>query len=230
MGPITTKEVPMGNQASERATVAYRLFYWRLRGRGEQVRLLLNELEQDYEDVYVGKDRDFPRLKEEGPGTLSFGSVPMLQDADFRLVQGPAIMNYLGRKHGIMPSDLQAAARTEAMVLGAEDMRMAYFRLLGEGERAAERRSKFVDDDWRNRWLPAWDGLLELNAGNGYLVGASLTQADVAVWDALDAIVTWIEGAAFGAFGRVERFYEDIRARPAIAAYLVSEARLGKKV
>ncbi len=184
--------------------MAYRLFYWALRGRGEQIRLLLNELEQDYEDVYVAVDADFPRLKREGPGTLYFGSVPMLQDGDFKLVQGPVIVNYLGRKHGIMPSDSRAAARTEAMVLGAEDMRMAYFRLLGDGDRAAEKRSKFVDGEWNDRWLSAWNGLLELNGGNGYLVGSSLTQADLAVWDALDAIVTWIEGAKFGAFGRVE--------------------------
>jgi glutathione S-transferase len=208
---------------------AYRLFYWALRGRGEQVRLLLNELRQDYEDVHVGKDDDFPRLRREGPGTLYFGSVPMLQDGEFKLVQGPAIMNYIGRKHGIMPSDIQAAARTEAMVLGAEDMRMAYFRLLGDTDHAVERRSRFVAGAWHERWLSAWDGLLDLNGDNGYLVGPALTQADLAVWDALDAIVTWIEGARFGSFARVEQFYESIRARPAIAEYLGSDRRLGKR-
>ena len=206
----------------------YRLFYWALRGRGEQIRLLLNELEQDYEDVHVTKDGDFLRLKGEGPGRLYFGSVPMLED-DFKLVQGPVIMNYLGRKHGIMPGDLRAAARVEAMVLGAEDMRMAYFRLSGDDERAAERRRKFVGGEWRDRWLSAWDGLLEINGDNCYLVGPSVTQADVAVWDALDAILTRIEGASFGAFRRVEKFYEAVAARPAIAAYLASGRRLGKR-
>jgi glutathione S-transferase len=210
-------------------TMTYRLFYWALRGRGEQIRLLLNELGQAYEDVHVAKDREFLTLRREGPGTLSFGSVPMLQDGDFKLVEGPAIMNYLGRKHGIMPRDLQAAARTEAMVLGAEDMRMAYFRLLGDGDRAAEKRAKFVAGEWRERWLPSWDGLLALNGDNGYLVGSALTQADLAVWDALDAIVTWIEGARFGSVARVERFYHSIAARPAIAEYLASDRRLGKK-
>jgi glutathione S-transferase len=179
--------------------------------------------------VHVGKDDDFPRLRREGPGTLYFGSVPMLQDGEFKLVQGPAIMNYIGRKHGIMPSDIQAAARTEAMVLGAEDMRMAYFRLLGDTDQAAERRSRFVAGAWHERWLSAWDGLLDLNGDNGYLLGPALTQADLAVWDALDAIVTWIDGARFGPFARVEKFYESIRARPAIAEYLGSDRRLGKR-
>ena len=72
--------------------MAYRLFYWALRGRGEQIRLLLNELGQDYEDVQVTPQGDFAKLKAEGAGTLAFGSVPMLEDGDFRLVQGPVIM------------------------------------------------------------------------------------------------------------------------------------------
>ena len=169
-------------------------------------------------------------VTQEGPGTLYFGSLPMLQDGDFKLVQGPAIMNFLGRKHGVMPTDSQAAARVEAMVLGAEDMRMAYFRVLGRDDSAADRRAKFIDGDWRDRWLSAWEGLLELNGDNGYLVGTSLTPADVAVWDALDAIVTWVEGATFGAFGRVEKFYESVKARPAIAMYLASDRRIGVKV
>ena len=135
-------------------------------------------------------------------------------------------MNYLGRKHGIMPVDPQAAAKTEALVLGAEDMRMAYFRLLGKD--TTQRQTKFVSGDWKDRWLPAWSGLLDLNGDTGYFVGSSLTQADVAVWDALDAIVTWVEGVRFGAFGTVERFYESIRARPAIAKYLESDRRRGK--
>ena len=74
------------------------------------------------------------------------------------------------------------------MVLGAEDLRMAYFRLLGDDDRAAKRKSKFLDGEWNDRWLPAWDGLLSQNGDSGYLIGTSLTQADVAVWDALDAM------------------------------------------
>jgi glutathione S-transferase len=209
--------------------MAYRLHYWALRGRGEQIRLLLNELRQDYEDVYVVKERDFPTLRAQGPGTLYFGSVPMLEDGDFKLVQGPVIMSYLGRKHGIMPTELRPAARVDAMVLGAEDMRMAYFRLLGDDERAAERRRAFVRGEWRDRWLPAWNGLLELNGDDGYLVGPSLTPADVAVWDALDAILTWVDGASLDGFRRVHDFYEMMAARPAVAAYLASDRRLGKK-
>ena len=204
--------------------MAYQLFYWAFRGRGEQIRLLLSELGQDFADIHIDIDGEFVAMRNDGPSRLYFGSVPMLEDGGFRLSQGPAIMNYLGHKHGIMPSDPQAAAKTEAMVLGAEDMRMAYFRTLGA--RAEEKQAKFVAGDWKGRWLRAWEGLLKQNGDTGYLVGTSLTQADVAVWDAIDAIVTSIEDADLRQSTRVEKFFQSIRARPNVAKYLSSDRRL----
>ena len=131
-------------------------------------------------------------------------------------------MNYLGRKHGLMSNDLQAAAKTEAIVLGAEDMRMAYFRAFGDSDEALEKQALFVKDQWKPRWLPSWNELLELNGDNGFFVGSELTQADIAVWDALDAITHRIEGANFGDYDRLVRFHESIGRRSGIANYLSS--------
>jgi len=193
-----------------------------MQGRGEQVRLLLHELGQDFEDVHIKPDGEFLTLKKQGAGTLYFRSVPMLQDGDFKLVQGPVIMNYLGRKHGLMSNDLQVAAKTEAIVLGAEDMRMAYFRASGDSDEAIEKQTVFVKDQWKPRWLPSWNELLELNGDNGFFVGSQLTQADIAVWDALDAIIHRIEEANFGDYHRLVGFHESISRRSGIANYLSS--------
>ena len=191
-----------------------------MQGRGEQIRLLLHALEQEFDDIHIKPDGEFQTLKKQGAKTLYFKSVPMLQDGDFRLVQGPVIMNYLGRKHGLMSNDVQLAAKTEAIVLGAEDMRMAYFRAFGDSDEALERQALFIKDQWKPRWLPSWNELLELNGDNGFFVGSDLTQADIAVWDALDAITHWIEGANFGDYHRLIRFHESIGDRAGIANYL----------
>ena len=200
--------------------MTYKFFYWPFQGRGEQIRLLLHELGQEFEDIHIKPDGEFLTLKKQGANTLYFKSVPMLQDAEFKLVQGPVIMNYLGRKHGLMSDDLQEAAKTEAIVLGAEDMRMAYFRVFGDSDEAMEKQALFVRDQWKPRWLSSWNELLELNGDNGFFVGNHLTQADVAVWDALDAIVHWIEGASLADYDRLVRFHEAIGSRPGIASYL----------
>ena len=129
-------------------------------------------------------------------------------------------MNYLGRKHGLMSNDVQLAAKTEAIVLGAEDMRMAYFRAFGDSDEALKKQAQFIQDQWKPRWLPSWNELLELNGDNGFFVGSDLTQADIAVWDALDAITHWIEGANFGDYHRLVRFHESIGRRAGIANYV----------
>jgi len=202
--------------------MSYRLTYWRKRGRGEQIRLLLNLLAENYEDVYVEQGPTLDALQARGPSILPFGSVPLLEDGDFTLVQGPVILGYLARKHGLGADDLRLRARADAIALGAEDLRMDYFRLLG---RPAEKQQAFLTGKFRRRWLPRLEGLLVLNDSHCF-IGDGFTHADVAVWDALDAIVTWIPGAELSAFSRVTAFYTRFADEPRIAAYLQSDRRI----
>src|SRR3954466_13315295 len=104
----------------------YRLTYWNKRGRAEQVRLLLHELDAPFADVHVGQESPELRALQDSR-TLMFGSVPLLEDGAFRLNQGPIILPYPPRKHGIAPGTLQDAARADAIALVAEDLRMRYF-------------------------------------------------------------------------------------------------------
>jgi glutathione S-transferase len=202
----------------------YVLTYWFKRGRAEQIRLLLQELDQPYREVNVVQGSpEWRALQAEGPGKLAFGAVPMLEDGGFRLVQGPVIISYLARKHGLAPGELQLASRADSIAWGAEDMRRIYLELFGAD--GAERQAAFVGGPWKNRWLPAFEGLLAQNDDRGVFVGGGLTHADVAVWDAIDAILTWVAGATLDGHPRLARFYDALRARPRIAAYLASDRR-----
>lgn len=199
--------------------MSYKLYYFSIRGRGEQVRLFLRALELPFEDVLVKGDQ-FLELKKQGPSTLYFGSLPMLEDGDFRLCQGPVILSYLARQHGAAPNDSQLAAKADAIAWGAEDLRTRYFKLLGDdGEKA---QSEFVAGDWKTRWLPSLNGLLELNGNSGHFVGDQLTHADLAVWDVLDAILENIQSASLDNYSELQAFYDSVRSRPAVAAYVES--------
>ncbi len=202
--------------------MTYRLTYWRKRGRGEQIRLLLNLLAEDYDDIYVEQGPTFDALQAQGATTLPFGSIPLLEDGDFKLVQGPVILGYLARKHGLLPDDSRVRAHADAIALGAEDLRMDYFRLLG---RSAEKQQAFLTGKFRRRWLPRLESLLILNDARCF-VGNGFTHADVAVWDALDAIVTWIPGAELSAFSTLAAFYARFADEPRIATYLHSDRRI----
>jgi glutathione S-transferase len=199
----------------------YRLHYWAKRGRGEQIRLLLNELDQPYQDVHVAGE-SIRELRARRPRVLWFGSVPMLEDGDFHLVQAPVILSYLARKHGIAPASLADAARADAIAWGAEDLRIAYFDVWRDD--TAARQESLVRGPWSDRFLPGFDDLLEQN-GTGFLVGGALTHADIAVWDILDSMTTWVAGATLEGWPRLAEFHAGIKSRPRIAAYLASDRR-----
>jgi len=199
--------------------MSLKLYYFPFRGRGEQIRLLLNTLEVPFEDVHVGRD-EFMELKRQGPTKLHFGSLPLLEDGELRLVEGPAIMSYIGHMHGAAPGDRQLSARAESINLGAEDLRMQYFKLFGDGEK--EKQKSFLAGGWVDRWLPGLDYLLELNDDSGVFVGSKLSFADVAVWDVLDAMLTYVDGASLESSPRVRAFYDAFAARKPVAAYLAA--------
>ena len=198
--------------------MSYQLWYFPFRGRGEQIRLMFHALRQPFEDIPISREQ-FVELKKEGPRTLMFGSMPILVDGDFRLAQGPVIMSYLARRHGAAPTDLRAEARADAITLGAEDMRSKYFSLFGEG--APAKQAAFVIGDWQNRWLPALEGLLKIGS-SGFMVGSAFSHADIAVWDALDAVLNDVTGANLDGFPRLVEFRERIAALPGLAPYLQS--------
>lgn len=200
--------------------MGYKLHYFPIRGRGEQVRLLLHALEIPFDDVLVKREQ-YLEMKAEGPGTLYFGSLPMLEDGLYRLCQGPTILSYLARKHGAAPSDLQPSARADAIAWGAEDLRMRYFKLFGEDRDKA--RAEFLQGDWQTRWLPSLNGLLEQNGSRGFFVGPQLTHADIAVWDVLDAFQVYVSASLEG-YPALQAFYETVRDLPSLAGYLASRS------
>ncbi len=199
----------------------YRLYYWAKRGRGEQIRLLLSELGQPYEDVHLAGE-SFRELRARRPRVLWFGSVPMLEDGDVRLVQAPVILSYLARKHGVAPARLEDASRADAIAWGAEDLRIEYFDVWGD--ESAVRQANLVAGHWSDRYLPGFDDLLEQN-GTGFFVGDSLSHADIAVWDILDSMTAWVAGATLDGYPRLAEFHAAIKSRPRIAAYLASDRR-----
>lgn len=103
---------------------------------------------------------------------------------------------------------------------GAEDLRVRYFKLFGEDRDKA--RAEFLDGDWQTRWLPNLSGLLEQNGNNGYFAGSQLSHADIAVWDVLDAFQVYVPPASLDGYPALQRFYEEIKALPALSQYLAS--------
>ena len=222
----------------------YELYYWpTIQGRGEFIRLTLEEAGADYVDVArrAGKrgvpvmmklmqDRRLPRPPY-APPFLKAGKTIVAQTANVLLFLGPR---------------LKLAPRDEAGRLWAHQLQLTISDLVveihdthhpvsswlyfEEQRPAARRRSK---DFWCYRvpkFLGYFERVLARNAGGrGFAIGARLTYPDLSLFQ----IVAGLRYAFPRAMARIERahprlvaLHDKVAARPQIAAYLASPRRL----
>src|SRR5688500_1409434 len=93
-------------QLSYGRLVPYELFYWpEIQGRGEFVRLVLEDAGLAYVDV--GRERGSDAVGEALEGELApyAFAVPVLRDGELIIPQTVAITRFLGERHGLAPAD-----------------------------------------------------------------------------------------------------------------------------
>jgi glutathione S-transferase len=223
----------------------YKLYYWpSIQGRGEFVRLALEQGGADYIDVARGSGRG------RGIGAMSQVlerdaiehppfAVPALQDGEVIVAQTAAILLYLGPRLGLAPeseadrlwahqiqltiADLVEEAHNTHHPVGND----AYYEdQKPEAARAAEnfrreRMPKFLD------WF---ETILTRNpAGNAWMVGGRVTTVDLSTFQVVEGLRYAFPRATADALQRTPQLtalVERVRKLPKIAAYLASERRI----
>jgi len=226
--------------------MAYQLYYWpMIQGRGEFVRLALEEAGADYVDVarqpedQGGGMAAMFRLMEEAGVTTPPLAPPFLRDGDLLLGQTAAILLHLGDVLGLAPSDAAGRLWTHQIQLTLADLvneahdthHPIGVELYYEDQKAeAGKRAK----SFRNGRIPKFLGWLETILarnpdGDGQLVGGSLTYADLSLFQVVAGLRYAFPKAtsrALEATPRVAAVAAAVEARPRIAAYLASERRI----
>lgn len=162
--------------------VKLRLRYFPFPGRAGAIRDALRIGRIPFEDVHVPPER-FREVK--AAGELPFGSLPVLDvetaSATVSSAQSNAILRFVGRRTGLYPIDdpLRALKVDEALDLG-EDL----YHVIGPsiGEQDTERRMamrKVLAEETIPRWGGYFERLLVANGRTGFVVGDSLTVADL---------------------------------------------------
>src|SRR4051812_24486789 len=88
--------------------MAYELYYWpEIQGRGEFVRLTLEEAGAEYVDVARGHGgvAAMQRLIDGTAAAHLPFAPPFLKDGEVLIAQTANILLYLGRRHGLAPRD-----------------------------------------------------------------------------------------------------------------------------
>jgi glutathione S-transferase len=217
----------------------YVLYYWPfIQGRGEYVRLALEDAGAGYDDVarHGNGMAAMMKMMEARKGTPPFAP-PFLKAGSLVVGQTANILLYLGSRHGLAPKAEPGKLWVHQLQLTIADFVLEIHdthhplgpSLYYEDQRAPAK--KRTEEFWKERvpkYLGYFEGLLK-QSGGAYVTGRRATYVDLSLFQI-------VEGLRYAFPKRMKAFEKEISAlielrdrvaeRPRIRAYLASERRI----
>jgi len=217
----------------------YELYYWpEIQGRGEYVRLALEEAGAPYDDVARGPRGTAAMMKmmQADKGTPPFAP-PFLKAGKLVIGQTANILFYLGARHGLAPKTEAGKLWVHQLQLTIADFVLEIHdthhplgpSLYYEDQKAPAK--KRTAEFWKERvpkYLGYFEQLLD-DVSCAYVTGRKLTYVDLSLFQivagmryAFPKLAKAFEKKIPGLVGLHDR----VAARPNIKAYLASERRI----
>jgi glutathione S-transferase len=218
----------------------YELYYWpNIQGRGEFVRLALEEAGTDYIDEARESEGVAVMLRMMEHGEHPSFAPPFLKDDETVIGQTAAILLYLGARHGLAPKDPAGGLWTHQIQLTIGDFvaeahdthHPVGVGLYYEDQKPeALRRAKEFRENRIPKFLDWFETVLARNpSGDGHLVGEQLTYPDLSLFQVMEGLSYAFPKATARALRkapRVAALHNAIAERPRIKAYLASPRRI----
>jgi glutathione S-transferase len=227
--------------------MAYELYYWDgLPGRGEFVRLALEEAQADYVDVARGAEKD-------GLGTGAMMALlhsrdephpvyapPFLKDGDLIVPQAANILFYLGPKLGLAPKADGLAYVANGLQLTIADLVAevhdthhpiaSHLYYEDQKEEAKARATDFIQHRIP-KFMRYFERVLVQNphGQQRHMVGASLTYVDLSMFQVVEGLRYAFPKATkhfADHYPHVVALHDAVAKRPNIAAYVASDRRI----
>ena len=222
----------------------YELYYWpSIQGRGEFVRLALEEAGVDYVDVARGSEKDgagvpalLKLLNGEDVKRPPFAP-PFLKVGDRLISHTANILMFIGAHHGLAPADEAGRSWANELQLTITDFikeihdthhPIASSLYYEDQKMEAKRRTGDFLKNRAPKFLGYFERALARNDGK-HLVGTALTYSDLSLFQ----VITGLHYAFPKAMARLTRdvpraaaLRDAVAARPRIAAYLASPRRI----
>ncbi|CAA2101430.1 hypothetical protein MBUL_01172 [Methylobacterium bullatum] len=222
----------------------YELYYWpTIQGRGEFVRLALEDAGAEYRDVARGRDEDgqglgaMTALMEDPSIARPAFAPPFLRDGALVIGQTAAILLYLGPRLGLAPASEadrlwihQIQLTIADIVAEAHDTHhpIAVSLTYEDQKPEALRRAKDFQANRIPEYLAWFNHVLGRNDGH-HLVGEATTYADLSLFQLVDGLLYAFPRATERTLAQnrhVAALHDAVRQRPRIAAYLASPRRI----
>jgi glutathione S-transferase len=218
----------------------YELYYWpQIQGRGEFVRLALEEADADYVDVArrgSGSDKMLALMRGTRLDHRPFAP-PFLRAGKVVIAQTANILLYLGARHALAP-------KPEAGRLWAHQLQLTIADLVVEAHDThhpiasglyyedQKKEAKRRTEDFRRNRAPKYFGYFDdviRKSGGPFLLGRRLSYPDLSLFQmveglryALPRMMKRLERK----IPRVVAVRDRVAERPHVAAYLASERRI----
>ena len=216
----------------------YELYYWpEIQGRGEFVRLALEEGDADYVDVARGKGGTAAMFKFMERHKHPPYAPPFLKAGSLVIAQSALILHYLGPRLRLVP-------RSEADRLWAHQLQLTITDLVKEihdthhpissqlyYEDQRKEAKRYTAEFWRHRvpkMLGYFEDVLD-ESGGPFVFGRRLSYVDLSLFQI-------VAGLRYAFPKRMKRFeknvphlvalHDRVAQRPRIAAYLASKRRI----
>ncbi|MCA9655213.1 MAG: glutathione S-transferase family protein [Myxococcales bacterium] len=185
-------------------------------GRGEDCRLALFLAGIDFVDDRV-QGPQWPERK----GDTPFGAMPVLEvEGKGKLGQSNAILAYVGREHGMHPRDPWEAARHEALMAAAEDLRTRITHLFTVKD--AE-QSKAAREELAAGYMQRWAADVAKQIAGPFVGGDQLQVVDLKLYVLMKWFVRGgvdhIPTDVFAGQPRLVALYEAVGAHPKVAEW-----------
>lgn len=225
--------------------MCFELFYWPgIQGRGEFVRLALEEAGADYVDV----------AREHGSGLGMDAMIQAMQGAELKrppfappflragrqvIAQTANILHFLGPRLRLAPESEASRLWLHQLQLTVEDLVVdihdthhpismgLYYK---DQKPESKRRAKYFTKERAPELLGYFEKVLQRNGGDrGYMVGRTLSYVDLSMFQIVDglryAFPRMMAKMEPGIPGLVA-LHDRVAKRPNVAAYLISTRRL----
>jgi glutathione S-transferase len=221
----------------------YELFYWpSIQGRGEFVRLALEEGGADYVDVArqrgLGVDAMMRLMDSQDVERPPFAP-PFLRAGKQVIAQTANVLHFLGPRLGLAPKAEAARLWAHQLQLTVEDLvvdvhdthhPVAMSLYYEDQKPESKRRAQFFTRERAPELLGYFERVLQRNRGRrSYMVGRRLSYVDLSMFQIIEGLryafpkmMVRIEPEIPGLLA----LHEHVAQRPNVAAYLCSERRL----
>jgi glutathione S-transferase len=225
--------------------MAYELFYWPgIQGRGEFVRLALEEAGAAYVDVAreKGAGRGVKAMTAMlGGGAAPFTpfAPPFLRDGDILVSHVANILNYLGPKLGLAPGSEKLQRFAHGLQLTITDFvseahdthhPISTGLYYEDQKAAAKKRANAFLDERVPKYLGYFENTLAANpAGDAHIVSDTLSTVDLSLfqfWAGMSYAFPRAFADAPAHYPKLAALVRRVSERPNIARYLASDRRL----